>query len=162
MTGPILPLLTGWDWLVITVAVVSTGLGVWRGMVRTVFGLAAWVLGVLGAPLVGVLIGQQFGITGVPAWVLYVLAFLLTFVGVRLAGVLFLKGVRSVGLAGVDRVLGAALGVARAALVVLVAAVIAHRMGFAQSPAWQAAAARPLLETMIEIAQPWLPAPRKA
>ena len=143
-------------------AVVSTGLGVWRGMVRTVFGLAAWVLGVLGAPLVGVLIGQQFGITGVPAWVLYVLAFLLTFVGVRLAGVLFLKGVRSVGLAGVDRVLGAALGVARAALVVLVAAVIAHRMGFAQSPAWQAAAARPLLETMIEIAQPWLPAPRKA
>ena len=131
-------------------------------MVRTVFGLAAWVLGVLGAPLVGVLIGQQFGITGVPAWVLYVLAFLLTFVGVRLAGVLFLKGVRSVGLAGVDRVLGAALGVARAALVVLVAAVIAHRMGFAQSPAWQAAAARPLLETMIEIAQPWLPAPRKA
>ncbi len=162
MTGPILPLLTGWDWFVITVAVVSTGLGVWRGMVRTVFGLAAWVLGVLGAPLVGVLIGQQFGITGVPAWVLYVLAFLLTFVGVRLAGVLFLKGVRSVGLAGVDRVLGAALGVARAALVVLVAAVIAHRMGFAQSPAWQAAAARPLLETMIEIAQPWLPAPRKA
>jgi len=162
MTGPILPLLTGWDWFVITVAVVSTGLGVWRGMVRTVFGLAAWVLGVLGAPLVGALIGQQFGITGVPAWVLYVLAFLLTFVGVRLAGVLFLKGVRSVGLAGVDRVLGAALGVARAALVVLVAAVIAHRMGFAQSPAWQAAAARPLLETMIEIAQPWLPAPRKA
>ena len=44
----------------------------------------------------------------------------------------------------------------------LVAAVITHRMGFAQSASWQAAASRPLLETMIEIAQPWLPAVKKA
>jgi uncharacterized membrane protein required for colicin V production len=67
--------------------------------------------------------------------------------------------VRSVGLAGVDRVLGAALGVARAGLVVLIVAVVAHRMGFAQSPAWQGAAARPLLDSMVEMAKPWLPAP---
>ena len=76
-------------------------------MIRTVFGLAAWVLGVVGAPLVGMLIAREFGVAGLPVWVLYVLAFLLTFIVVRLAGALFLKGARSVGLAGVDRVLGA-------------------------------------------------------
>lgn len=162
MTDGVIPPLTSWDWFIITVALISTGLGVWRGMIRTVFGLAAWILGVIGAPLVGMLIAQQFGITGLPVWVLYILAFLLTFLAVRLVGVLFLRGARSVGLAGVDRVLGAALGVARAALVVLVAAVIAHRLGFAQSASWQSAAARPLLETMIEVAQPWLPMVKKA
>jgi membrane protein required for colicin V production len=159
MTDEILPALTAWEWFILTVGVVSTGFGIWRGLVRTVFGLAAWALGVLGAPIVGLLLAQQFGIVGVPAWVLYFFAFLLTFVLVRLLGMLFLKGVRSVGLAGVDRVLGAALGVARAGLVVLIVAVVAHRMGFAQSPAWQGAAARPLLDSMVEMAKPWLPAP---
>ena len=158
----ILAALTGWDWFIVTVALISTALGIWRGMIRTVFGLAAWVLGVVGAPLLGMLIASEFGITGVPIWVLYIVAFLLTFMAVRLAGALFLRGARSVGLAGVDRVLGAALGVVRAGLVILVAAVIAHRLGFAQSASWQAAASRPLLETMIEVAQPWLPAMKKA
>lgn len=161
MPDGLIPPLTSWDWFVITVALVSTGLGVWRGMIRTVFGLAAWILGIVCAPLVGMVIGQQFGISAIPMWVLYILAFLLTFILVRLIGVLFLKGARSVGLAGVDRMLGAALGVARAGLVVLVAAVIAHRLGYSQTPSWQTAAARPLLETMIGVAQPWLPAAKK-
>ena len=162
MADGLIPPLTSWDWFIVTVALISTGLGVWRGMIRTVFGLAAWILGILCAPLVGMAIGQQFGINGIPMWVLYIVAFLLTFIVVRLVGVLFLQGARSVGLAGVDRMLGAALGVARAGLVVLVAAVIAHRLGYSQTTSWQAAAARPLLETMIEVAQPWLPAVKKA
>lgn len=162
MPAGVIPPLTSWDWFIITVALISTGLGLWRGMIRTVFGLAAWVLGIIGAPLVGMMIGEAFGIGGMPMWVLYIFAFLLTFVLVRLVGMLFLKGAQSVGLAGVDRLLGGALGVARAALVVLVVAVVAHRLGFSQAAAWQGAAARPLLEGMIEAAQPWLPAVRKA
>jgi membrane protein required for colicin V production len=162
MSEGVIPSLTSWDWFILTAVVISTGLGVWRGMIRTIFGLAAWILGLLGAPIVGLTIGERFGVVGVPMWVLYVLAFILTFIMVRLIGSLFLKGARSVGLAGVDRLLGAALGVARAGLVVLVAAVIAYRMGFSHSVAWQAAVARPLLETMVEIAQPWLPAVKKA
>ena len=120
MPAGVIPPLTSWDWFIITVALISTGLGLWRGMIRTVFGLAAWVLGIIGAPLVGMMIGEAFGIGGMPMWVLYIFAFLLTFVLVRLLGALFLKGAQSVGLAGVDRLLGGALGVARAALVVLV------------------------------------------
>lgn len=162
MSPGVIPPLTSWDWFILTVALISTGLGVWRGLIRTVFGLAAWILGLIGAPLIGMLIGERFGLSGVPMWVLYVIAFLATFIVVRVVGVLFLKGARSVGLAGVDRMLGAALGVARAGLVVLIVAVVAHRLGFSQTAAWKGAAARPLLETMVEVAQPWLPPPRKA
>ena len=162
MPAGVIPPLTSWDWFIITVALISTGFGLWRGMIRTVFGLAAWILGIIGAPLVGMSLGEQFGISGMPMWVLYIFAFLLTFMVVRLVGVLFLKGAQSVGLAGVDRLLGGALGVARAGLVILVVAVIAHRLGYSQAAAWQDAAARPLLEGMIEAAQPWLPVVRKA
>ena len=162
MPAGVIPPLTSWDWFIITVALISTGFGLWRGMIRTVFGLAAWILGIIGAPLVGMSLGEQFGIGGMPMWVLYIFAFLLTFMVVRLVGVLFLKGAQSVGLAGVDRLLGGALGVARAGLVILVVAVIAHRLGYSQAAAWQGAAARPLLEGMIEAAQPWLPVVRKA
>ncbi len=156
-----LPPLTGWDWFIILVALISIGLGLWRGFVRTVFGVAAWILGIIGAPLVGILVAREFGITGVPVWVLYVVAFLFNYLVVRFVGTLLLRGVRSIGLAGVDRVLGGALGVARAALVVLVVAVVAHRLGMAQSVAWTSAASRPLLEAMVEAAQPWLPAPSR-
>jgi membrane protein required for colicin V production len=163
MTAGVIPPLTSWDWFIITVACISTGLGVWRGLIRTVFGLAAWILGLVGAPLVGIVIGERLGISsGIPMWVMYVIAFLATFIVVRLVGALFLKGARSVGLAGVDRMLGAALGMARAALVVLIVAVVAHRLGFAQTASWQAAASRPLLDTMVEVAQPWLPPVKKA
>ena len=98
MPDGLIPPFTSWDWFIITVVLLSTGLGVWRGMIRTVFGLAAWILGIIGAPLVGMAIGQQFGISGVPMWVLYIVAFLLTFIIVRLIGALFLKGARSVAM----------------------------------------------------------------
>jgi hypothetical protein len=99
MTAGDIPPLTSWDWFILTVAFISTGLGIWRGLIRTVFGLAAWILGLIGAPLLGMMIGERFGISGVPMWVLYVLAFLVTFIVVRVVGLLFLKGARSVGLA---------------------------------------------------------------
>lgn len=149
---------TGWDWLVLLAALVSGGFGVWSGAIRTVFGLAAWVFGVLAAPLVGGLLASQLDLGKLPAWVLYVLAFLVTFIVVRFAGFLVLKGVQSVGLGGVDRVFGGVLGLARAALLLLVVAVVAHRLGFSKAPAWSDAMSRPLLDIMVQVAEPWLPA----
>ena len=94
-----------------------------------------------------------------PMWVLYIFAFLLTFVVVRLVGVLFLKGAHSVGLAGVDRMLGAALGRgARGA---------GGPGGRRDRPPAGLFAGRGLAgrgapgrcwTSMIEAAQPWLPA----
>ena len=38
---------TLWDWAIGLVAVLSILMGMWRGFVRTAFGLAAWVLAFL-------------------------------------------------------------------------------------------------------------------
>jgi membrane protein required for colicin V production len=154
-------LLTGWDWLVLIALFVSTALGLWRGAVRTLFGLAAWILGVLVAPFAGGWLVGRFGPDPVaPMWVFYIAGFLVVFLSIRFGGFLILKGVRSIGLAGVDRMFGAALGVARAGLVVLVVAVVAHRLGLQQEAAWKEAQTRPLLDWMVEAAEPWLPQAR--
>lgn len=150
--------LTGWDWLVLVVCLVSTCVGLWRGAVRTLFGLGAWIVGVIAAPLV---VSAAIGLPGtdrVPIWVLFIVAFLLVFVVVRYAGALILRGIRSIGLGGVDRVFGGALGVARAALIVLIAALIGFRLGMAQDSAWIEARSRPLLDWMVARVDPLLPA----
>lgn len=150
--------LTGWDWLVLVVCLVSTSFGLWRGAVRTLFGLAAWAVGVIASPFV---VSAAVGLPGtdsVPVWVLFIVAFLIVFVVVRYAGALLLRGLRSIGLGGVDRVFGGVLGIARAALIVLVAALVGYRLGLAQDSAWQQARSRPMLDWMVAQVDPLLPA----
>lgn len=150
--------LTSWDWLVLVVGALSTCFGLWRGAVRTLFGLGAWIVGVLAAPVVVSAVTGLPGTDSVPVWVQFIAAFLVAFIAVRLAGNLLLRGVRSIGLGGVDRVFGGALGVARAGLIVLVAALVGYRMGLAQDAAWQQARSRPLLDWMVAQVDPLLPA----
>jgi len=52
---------------------------------------------------------------------------------------------------------GAALGVARALLVVLLAAIVAHLAGYSREPAWTRALSRPLLDGLVQWAEPLLP-----
>ena len=51
MTGLSLSSFTAWDWFVLIVFLLSIVLGIWRGLVRTVFGLAAWIAALIGAPM---------------------------------------------------------------------------------------------------------------
>lgn len=151
-------LLTSWDWLVLVTGLISTLIGFWRGAVRTLFGLGAWIVGVLASPFVVTALTGLIGTTTVPIWVLFIGAFLVVFVVLRFAGGLLLRGIRSIGLGGVDRAFGGALGVARAALIIMVAALIGYRMGLAHDSAWKAAQSRPLLDWMVAQVDPLLPA----
>lgn len=147
---------TGWDWFVMAALLVSTALGLFSGLVRTVFALAGWVIALVGAPLATPATIAATGWTLHPLFVMVILFFLLM-VCVRLIGVLLSAALSRVGLRGVDRVFGALLGVARGLLVVGVAAVAASLLGAQQDPAWQRAVSRPLLEQLVMLADPWLP-----
>ncbi len=156
MAESTLSMLTGWDWFVAIVFLLSVMLGLLRGLVRQVFGLAAWVAGVLGAPLLAPAAIEATGMHA-QAWVVLVLLFIALFIVVRLLGFLLAKGLGRVGLGGADRGLGAALGAARAALLILIAAVAASSLGLDQTPAWRDARSRPLLEGLVDWVQPYLP-----
>ncbi|MFM1988487.1 MAG: Pur regulon 18 kDa protein [Pseudomonadota bacterium] len=147
---------TGWDWFVLIVAVLSVGIGLIRGLVRTVFALAAWVVGLLGVPLAS---PPVIGVLpeAVPRPVVYLVVFLLLFVAVRMLGSLAARGLRGLGLGGVDRLLGAVLGTVRAVIVILLAALGAHLAGFSEHPSWTQAFSRPLLDALVHKAEPFLP-----
>ncbi len=147
---------TGWDWFVIAALIVSTTLGLFSGLVRTVFALAGWVIALVGAPLATPAAIHATGWTLHPLLVMAILFFALL-IFVRLLGAMLSAMLARAGLGGLDRVLGGLLGVARALLIVAVAAVVASALGAQHDPAWQRALSRPLLEQLVMLADPWLP-----
>jgi membrane protein required for colicin V production len=148
--------LTGWDWFVLAVFALSVGVGVWRGLVRTVFALGAWVVGLFGVALLSPTVAPWMPAELPPA-VGYVALFLVLFVLVRVLGAMVARALHGIGLGGADRLLGAGLGVARALLVVLLAAIGAHLAGYSREPAWTRALSRPLLDGLVQWAEPLLP-----
>lgn len=148
--------LTGWDYFVIAVLLISVVLGVVRGLVRTVFALAGWVVAFVGAPLATGPLLAATGWTLHPLFVLVLLFFLLL-LAVRLLGVAIARALARVGLGPVDRTLGAALGVVRALIVVAIAALVGHHLGADREPAWQHALSRPLLDALVGWVEPYLP-----
>lgn len=148
--------LTAWDWFVLIVVVLSTAIGVARGMVRSIFAIGAWVVAFLGTPLVGSILIQSFSLQSGGLWV-YLAAFVVLFVAVRGVGALVAGGLKKVGLGGPDRLLGAALGVLRALVIVALAAVAGSTLGMDREPAWTAAWSRPLLDGLVARLEPFLP-----
>jgi len=147
---------TGWDWFVAIVLLVSVGIGAVRGLVRTVFALGAWAVALLGVPIAGPPLDRVLP-EAVPNAVSYFVVFLLLFIAVRMLGALAAKALRGIGLGGADRLLGAVLGLVRAAIVVLVVAVGAHLGGYSKHPSWKQALSWPLLDALVQWAEPFLP-----
>jgi membrane protein required for colicin V production len=148
--------LTGWDWFILIVAAGSILLGIWRGLVRTVFGLAAWVIALLGTPLAAPAAVQVSAMQQQP-WVVFVLLFIVLFVTVRLSGALLARLIGKLGLGGADRSLGALLGGVRALALIAVVAVVARSFDLHKSSAWRGALSRPLLDAIVLWAEPYLP-----
>jgi uncharacterized membrane protein required for colicin V production len=56
-----------------------------------------------------------------------------------------------------DRLLGGAIGAARALIIVLIVALLGHLAGLSRQPEWQQAWSRPLLDVLVQWAEPFLP-----
>ena len=156
MNGVSLAAMTGWDWFIAIVVTVSTVVGLWRGMVRTVFGLAAWVVGVLGAAVLAPEVIVLSAMQRYP-WVVFALLFVAGFALTRIVGALLARGLGKLGLGGADRGLGAVLGVARGALLVVLAVAAARMLDAHQGPAWRASISRPVLDAVVHWVEPYLP-----
>lgn len=148
--------LTGWDWFVVLVMLGSIAVGLWRGLIRTVFGLGAWVVGLVGAPLAAPAAIEATGMQAHP-WVVLVVMFVALFVTIRLMGSMVARLLGKIGLGGADRGLGALLGAARAVLLLLVVAVAARALKLDETASWREAHSRPLLDALVHLAEPYLP-----
>jgi membrane protein required for colicin V production len=148
--------LNGWDWFIVIVFAGSVLLGLLRGLVRTVFGLAAWVIALLGTPLAAPAAVQVSAMQQQP-WVVFVLLFIALFVVVRVTGALLARAIGKLGLGGADRGLGALLGGVRALALIALVVVVARSFDLNKGAAWRTALSRPLLDAIVFWVEPYLP-----
>jgi membrane protein required for colicin V production len=153
---------TTFDWVVIAVVALSTLAAFFRGVVRELIALVAWVLGFVGAiaftPALGAMLPD---LPEYPA-VRYILAFALIIIGALLAGALIAwplsTAVRAAGLGFVDRFLGSIFGLARGAALVLAFVIVAGLTPLPRAHWWQSAVLVPPLVAGVTALAPHLPA----
>ena len=144
--------LTWLDWLFIALLAVTGITGLLRGLVREALGLAAWIVALLAArvlaqPLADLLAGVIDSPDG-----RLVLAFVLVILGVVLACGIVIRllqaAVEWVGMGLVNRLLGAAFGVAKGAAVLVLVTIVIGLTPLARLEAWHGAVTRPHLEQL--------------
>ena len=152
--------MTTFDWLVVCVVLLSTLFAFFRGVIRELIALIAWVLGfvaaVLYAPVLAAVLPDFGGVA-----LRYVIAFALLLIAALLAGALVAwplsKAVRAAGLGFVDRFLGSIFGLVRGIGLVLAFVFVAGFTMLPRSVWWQQSALVPPLVAGVGALRPHLP-----
>ena len=153
--------MTWLDYAALTILVASVLWGVWRGLVREVISIAAWVLAFLGANLFAGPLGDTLP-KAIPSPEIRVLvAFVVVFIAIlavcALVSRMLSKLVHVAGLGELDRSLGGFFGVARALLILLAFALVAGLTALPRQPAWRDSISGPLLAQAVLAIKPWVP-----
>ncbi|HSC98297.1 MAG TPA: CvpA family protein [Casimicrobiaceae bacterium] len=154
--------MTTFDWTVILVVGLSTLFAFFRGVVRELIALIAWVLGFIGAIAYAPALGAMLpDISGYPS-VRYLIAFALIIICALLAGALIAwpltRAIHAAGLGFVDRFLGSIFGAVRGAAFVLAFVLVAGLTPLPRTPWWQSSALVPPLVASVLALRPYLPA----
>lgn len=154
--------MTAFDYAVLTLVAASVLLGLWRGVVSEILALAAWVAAFLVARAWASEVANWLSGQIAEPGLRLAAAYLLVFVGVLLvfaiARMLISLVVKALGLGLLDRLLGAAFGILRGILMVLLAVLVAGMTPLPKTDWWHDASLAPPLETVVIAAKPWLPA----
>ncbi len=153
--------MTWLDYAVLGVFAASVAWGAWRGLVREVLAILAWVIGFLAANLFAGPLGEVMP-SAIPSAELRVaVAFVAVFAGAlaatTLVALLLSRIVSAVGLGGLDRLLGAGFGAARGVLVVLALVLLAGLTGAPREIWWRDSVAGPPLAQAARALKAWLP-----
>ncbi len=154
--------MTAFDFALLAIVGASVLVGLWRGVLSELLALAAWVAAFFAAKHFGHEAGRLLAkwiadpaASAAAGFAAVFVAVLLAFALVRIVAALMM---RAVGLGLIDRVLGAAFGVARGVLIALVAVALGGMTALPKEPWWRDATFAPPLETAVIAAKPWLPA----
>jgi len=149
------------DWIAIALLVVSMLYGLVRGLVFEVISLAGWVAAFICAQWLAEDVGAWLPFGDPAASWRYAAGFVLVFVavafGVGLVAALTRRLIAAVGLRPVDRVLGAAFGLARGAVTLLAIAVVVHLLALSDSAWWRESQSAIVLDAALQGLKPALP-----
>lgn len=149
------------DWIFVAVLVISLMVGAWRGLVYELLSLVNWIAAFVLAQWLAPDVAHYLPVSNATEVVRYGAGFVVVFVVALFAGGLLAFGVRklveAVGLRPVDRVLGAAFGLARGTVVLLALAVVAGMTPVVKSPWWQESTGAGVATVALKGLKPVLP-----
>jgi membrane protein required for colicin V production len=153
--------MTGADWILIGIVLLSLLVGLWRGLVFEVLSLVGWVASFFIAQWLAVSVAVHLPLQGLSDPVRYAVGFALTFlaclVAAGLLATLSRKLIAVVGLLPVDRLLGAAFGALRGLVILLALAVVIGLTPLKTSDWWVQSQIAPLLSVVLTGLKPALP-----
>ncbi len=150
------------DVILLLLLAVFTGIGVWRGFVRELVSFLTWVAACIAAWMFADRLASVFESLTHESELRRILAFAAVFVTVFVSGmaiglVLHKLVNRSAGLRSVNRITGAAVGLARGVAIVVILFLLAGLTSFPQRPWWREAALAPAFERAATFASRYLP-----
>jgi membrane protein required for colicin V production len=153
--------MTWLDYAVIAVVLASIAWGVWRGLVREVISVAAWVLAFLGANYFGSPLSEalpsSISAPELRVLVAFVAVFVVILATCTLLGQFLARMMKNAGLGPLDHVLGGLFGIARALVIMLAFAIVAGLTAFPRQSAWRDSVSGPPMGRAAEALKPWLP-----
>ena len=151
------------DLVLLALTALSVGLGLWRGVIREALAVLAWLLGFPLASPFAPDVRLWLNLTDISPALSYMLAWLLVFMAVWLVChglAMLLSGALSmVGLGIVNRLLGGAFGLTRAALSLMVLSIVVGLTPAVHHPLWQSSWVAQLAHQGVLLFKPFLPAP---
>jgi membrane protein required for colicin V production len=136
------------DYVIVAIVLISSVIGLVRGVVREVLSLALWILAIVLALGFSDRLAETLGTRIDAPAIRYVVAFALIFIATLVLGGmvqwLILRLIQSTGLSGTDRLIGLVFGALRGAVVCIVA-VIALRPFVIDESWWQTSRLVPIL-----------------
>jgi len=149
------------DIIVLLILVLTVVRGLMRGMIETLFSLAAWilafVLGKWGALLVTPLLPIGIENHGIRYFAGFAVIFLVVLIGVLLLGHALASLVRAVGLGSADKVLGGVLGLAKGLVILIGFTLAAGLTSLPRTDFWKQALVSGSLQGMAMRALPLVP-----
>ncbi len=150
------------DVVVLLILLFAVVRGLMRGLVDTLFSLAAWVLafiaGKWGAVLAAPLLPFGADNPGVRYFAGFAVVFLAVLIGVLLLGHALAALIKAAGLGAADTVLGGVLGLAKGLVILVGLTLAAGLTSLPRTDFWQQSALSGSLQTLARAALPLVPA----
>lgn len=151
--------MTGFDFAVIAIFLISLALGVWRGLVYEVLSLLGWPLAfvlskLFAADIAPMMPGEQETLRMALSYAAVFIAVLIVW---SVLVWLLSRLVKAAGLGWLDSVLGSLFGLVRGALVVLVLVWLGGLTHFPEQPFWRDAQTSRAAEDVALWSKVWLP-----
>lgn len=154
-------MLTGLDWILLGLLLLSLLAGLWRGLVFEVLSVLGWVSAFFAAQWLAPWAAAHLPLTSLSDPLRHAAAFVLVFIAAVFAAGLLASLLRrlvsAAGLRPVDRLLGAAFGLVRGLVVLLVLTVVVEMTPLKTAPWWRDSQGAPVLSVMLAGLKPALP-----